>query len=191
MHRRLFTPRCLAPGTIQNSYSPFQDSIPGLALDSSGNAYVSGSTYHGDKFPVTAGAWRTVTVGSSFVADGYATKLDPSGHIVYSTFVGAPGWPVTPSRIQVRNGIAYLAGTLSSLAFLGTPGAFQRNLTGTSDFFVIALSAEASAPLFATAIGGSGSETLSDMSLDASRQFLLCGTSSSDRLSAWSPAGLI
>ncbi len=55
-----------------------------IAVDSSGAVYAFGNTNSPD-FPVTAGALQTTMQGSF---QGFVTKLDPAGKIVYSTFVG-------------------------------------------------------------------------------------------------------
>src|SRR6202042_541188 len=62
-----------------------------IAIDSSGAAYVFGNTNSPD-FPTTAGALQTTMLGSF---QGFVTKLDPTGKIVYSTFVGG-ATDVTP-----------------------------------------------------------------------------------------------
>jgi uncharacterized protein (TIGR03437 family) len=62
-----------------------------IAVDSKGAAYVFGNTNSAD-FPVTAGALQTTMQGSF---QGFVTKLDPAGKIVYSTFVGG-ATDVTP-----------------------------------------------------------------------------------------------
>lgn len=51
------------------------DSGYGIALDSSGDAYVTGSTYSSN-FPTTAGAFQTTWGGRR---DAFVTKLNPSG----------------------------------------------------------------------------------------------------------------
>ena len=62
-----------------------------IAVDSSGAAYVFGNT-NSPSFPVTPGALQTTMRGTS---QGFVTKLDPAGKIVYSTFVGG-ATDVTP-----------------------------------------------------------------------------------------------
>jgi len=55
-----------------------------IALDASGEAYVTGYTYSSD-FPTTAGAFDTIYKGNY---DAFVTKLNPSGSaLVYSTFL--------------------------------------------------------------------------------------------------------
>ena len=55
----------------------------GVAVDGSGNAYVTGSTTSAN-FP-TLGALKPALTGTS---DAYVTKLSPSGALVYSTYLG-------------------------------------------------------------------------------------------------------
>jgi uncharacterized protein (TIGR03437 family) len=55
-----------------------------IAVDAKGAAYVFGNTNSPD-FPVTPGALQTTPQGSS---QGFVSKLDAAGKIVYNTFVG-------------------------------------------------------------------------------------------------------
>src|SRR5439155_4055838 len=56
-----------------------------IAVDSQGNAYVTGATSSID-FPTTAGSFQPVFGG---VADAFVTKLNPTGSaLVYSTYLG-------------------------------------------------------------------------------------------------------
>ena len=62
----------------------------GIAVDTAGNAYVTGRTESGTGnsvlFPTTPGAFQTVSLG---VPDGFVTKFNPTGTaFVYSTFLG-------------------------------------------------------------------------------------------------------
>lgn len=169
----------LAFTTILGSLQQFEPynlyqilSVTALAVDSDGSIFVAGNAFSSD-FPITPGAWQQNSVG------GYVTRLDSNGKLVYSTFLGPQGWGLVAQRMQVRSGIAYLAGYVSAPEFFGTSGAFQRSVSGSSDLFAVALAADGSAPIFATAIGGSGQETLSDMTLDASGNMVLVGSSTS------------
>src|SRR5208337_2776516 len=58
-----------------------------IAVDSSGNAYIAGTT-EASNFPVTKGAWQTVFGG---VADAFAAKLNSSGKLVYASYIGGTG----------------------------------------------------------------------------------------------------
>jgi uncharacterized protein (TIGR03437 family) len=154
-----------------NASNPL-DGVSSLAVDVAGSIYVTGHTAT-STYPTTAGAWQQNTLGS------FLTRLDNAGKIIYSTFLGPSNWKLSAKRVRARNGIAYLAGTASAPEFFGTSGAVQRSLAGGSDFYAIAMAPDGSAPLFATAFGGSGVETLADMDLDAAGNLVLVGMSAS------------
>jgi hypothetical protein len=65
----------------------------GIAVDSSGNAYVTGRTQASD-FPTTANAFQPASAGSGAgsgfaFSNAFVTKLDPAGSaLVYSTYLG-------------------------------------------------------------------------------------------------------
>ena len=82
--------------TYLGGATPGQTRSFAIAIDSSGSAYVTGSTQQTD-FPVTSGAYQKIcgyaTNGHSSCGGGaesaFLTKLSPSGgSLVYSTFLG-------------------------------------------------------------------------------------------------------
>ncbi len=95
----------------------------GIAVDASGNAYLTGFTSSSD-FPATAGAFQTTGGGGPFV-----TKLNATGSaLLYSTYLGESGVDVVVGggRIAVdASGNAYITGVTDSSNFPTTPGAFQ------------------------------------------------------------------
>ena len=61
------------------------DEAYGIAVDSTGAAYIAGSTLS-TNFPVTAGSYQTTSKGNR---DAFVTKLAPAGNsLVYSTYLG-------------------------------------------------------------------------------------------------------
>jgi len=96
-----------------------------IAVDSSGNAYVTGQTNSVD-FPITSGAYQTVcspianNTGASSAASNcnyadtsaFVTKLNPTGTaLVYSTFLGGYGaWAYSTAIAVDSAGRAYIAG---------------------------------------------------------------------------------
>jgi Beta-propeller repeat len=133
----------------------------GLALDSAGNVYVTGSTLSLD-FPHTPGAFKTVSDGN----DGFVTKLNPTGSaLLYSTFIGGSG-PDGVSGIALdASGNAFLTGTTGSQDFPTTVGAVDSASNGGVDAYVAELSADGSTLLYGTYLGGADSDNANDIAL--------------------------
>jgi Chitobiase/beta-hexosaminidase C-terminal domain/Bacterial Ig-like domain (group 3)/Bacterial Ig-like domain (group 1)/FG-GAP-like repeat/Beta-propeller repeat len=152
----------------------------GIAVDSSGSAYVTGMTSSID-FPVTSGVYQGSYPGEpTGQTNVFVTKLSPDGKtLVYSTYLG--GGQNTGSdtagedkgnAIAVdANGNAYICGSTSSPDFPTTSGAFQRvNETaanGQASPFVTKLSPDGSQLVYSTIIGGTGDSAGNDDVADA------------------------
>lgn len=132
----------------------------GIAVDSTGDAYVTGSTTTATStlgFPASAGAAQTV-YGTN--TDAFITKLNPTGTaILYSTYLGGTGLDSASGIAVDKNGNAYLTGSTSSTTF-PVVGATQAALAGGSgtDAFVTEINAAGSQLLFSTYLGGTGAE---------------------------------
>ncbi len=126
----------------------------GIALDSSGNAYVSGSTTSAN-FPTTVGAFDT-TFNGSF--DAFVTKLNATGSaLVYSTFLGTVDFDFGDDIAVDSSGSAYVTGLTASPNFPTTVDAFDTTYNGgPTDVFVTQLNASGSALAYSTFLGGSG-----------------------------------
>ena len=156
------------------------DSAFGIAVDSSGNAYVSGDTGSSD-FPVTPGAFQTTWAGGS--SDVFLSKLDATGsQLVYSTFLGGSGTDRLVEGVAVDSlGNAFVTGWTTSPDFPTSSGAFQTTFTGTQDGFVTKFNPTGSALIYSTLLGGSATSFVNSVVLDASDNAFLVGqTTSSD-----------
>jgi hypothetical protein len=166
-----------------------------IAVDSSGNAYVTGSTFSRN-FPVTAGAFQTVNnaAANEFALNAFVTKLNSSGTaLLYSTYLGgsgggAPGSGDSGSGIAVDSlGDAYVIGGTTSTNFPVTAGAFQtiNNAGHLGNAFVTKLNTTGTALLYSTYLGGSGDSGASTgdggvgIALDSSDNAYVIGSSSS------------
>ena len=98
-----------------------QESAVAVSADASGFAYVTGFTNSPD-FPATAGAVQPQLAG---VRNAFVTKLDPSGSISYSTFLGGSGKDGGAAVQADASGNAYVAGTTTSLDFPTTSGSVE------------------------------------------------------------------
>jgi hypothetical protein len=89
------------------------DNVTSIALDSSGNAYVSGSTMSTD-FPVV-GAYQSTLTGTQ---DAFLIKFPPNGSsITYSTYLGGSNSQISNAVSVDAAGEAIVAGSTQSTDF--------------------------------------------------------------------------
>jgi photosystem II stability/assembly factor-like uncharacterized protein len=100
----------------------------GLAVDASGNAYVSGQTYSYD-FPTVNG----IQSSRRGMSDGFVAKLDADGSVVYSTYLGGSGEDGASGIAVDALGRAYVTGSTISGDF-PTVNALQPSLGGAPAF---------------------------------------------------------
>ena len=152
----------------------------GIAVDNSGNVYVTGQTASSD-FPTTPNAFQTTNRGS---LDGFVTKLNPTGTaLVYSTYLGGSDADFGGFAIAVdASGNAYIGGSTRSSDFPTTPGAFQTTkpgLAGVNSATVTELNAMGSALIYSTYLGGTNSyvynEQVSGIAVDAAGNAYVSG----------------
>lgn len=130
-----------------------------IAVDSSGDAFVTGGTGSAN-FPTTPGAFQTTCPIGGF-ATTFVTKLNATGTaLLYSTCLGGTSTATTgtrPAGIALdSNGSAYVTGNTSTADFPTTTGAYQTVLGGPANAFVTELNATGSARVYSTFLGGSG-----------------------------------
>lgn len=147
-----------------------------IAIDSAGNAYVTGRAEPG--FPVTPGAFQTSFGGA--VWDTFVTKLNSTGTaLVYSTFLGGNGVDSGMGIAVNTAGNAYVTGSTSSSNFPVTPGAFQTVKGDGNDAFVTELSAAGNALIYSTFVGGAGGDLANDIALDTAGNASIVGLTGS------------
>ena len=150
----------------------FNDEGRAIAVDASGNAYVTGWTLAAD-FPVTPGAFQPVR-GSDW--DAFVTKVAPDGGALsYSSYLGGDGTDTGYGIAVDSSGRAYVTGGTSSANFPVTPGAFQPVRSGGSDAFIARISSGGTTLLDGTYLGGSSGEYATDICLDASGNVYVAG----------------
>jgi hypothetical protein len=148
----------------------------GIALDSSGNAYVTGLTTSAD-FPTATPAQATYR-GSQ---DAFVAKLDSAGAtLAYSTYLGGTGTDQGSSIAVDSSRQAYVTGYTTSTNFpLANP--VQATYGGNQDAFVSKLSASGAALIFSTYLGGHNADTGTGIAIDSgSNPYVTGATSSND-----------
>jgi Beta-propeller repeat len=150
------------------------DQAYGVAVDATGNAYVTGVTYS-NNFP-RLGALQSTFGGG--LQDGFVAKLNPTGALVYSTYLGGSGDDLGQAIAVNAAGEAYVTGTTFSANF-PKAAALQGALGGTNDAFVSKLSAAGGTLTYSTFLGGSGGEYGQGIALDNAGGALVVGQTGS------------
>ncbi len=138
--------------------SNVDESASGIAVNSTGEAYITGGTY-GTHYPTTPGAFQLTYPGNQ--SDWYSSKifvkkLNASGSaLVYSTYLTGSGTDHGRDIVVDAAGNAYVTGETFSADFPVTPGAFQTTLIGGVSCFVTKLNAAGSALVYSTYLSGS------------------------------------
>ncbi len=150
----------------------------GIAVDTAGNAYVTGYTSSSD-FPTTAGALDTTFNGGY---DVFVAKLNAAGSgLVSSTYLGGSGDYGYGIAVDAA-GNAYVTGYTGPSDFPTTAGALDTTFNGGYyDAFVAKLNAAGSGLVYLTYLGGSGNDVGFGIAVDAAGNAYVTGqTSSSD-----------
>jgi hypothetical protein len=144
------------------------DAAYAVAVDASGNAYVTGEASSAD-FPTTAGAFDTQI--DQFHDDAFVAKLNATGSaLIYSAFLGGIGREAMNgvARIAVDDtGSAYVAAGTTSRDFPTTPGAFDVTYNGEEDAFVTRVNAAGSALVYSTFLGGTTLDIPEGLAVDS------------------------
>ena len=180
-----FVTKLNASGNI--SYSTYlggsdNDEGYGIAVDDSGNAYVTGKTASTD-FP-THNAYDDSYNGGDH--DAFVAKLNASGtSLVYSTYLGGFHEPGVNSSDYGRDitvdssGNAYVTGITCSTDF-PTHNAYDDSYNGGRyDTFVTKLNASGTSLVYSTYLGGSGDEYSEGIAVDGSGNAYVTGVTSS------------
>lgn len=149
------------------------DIANGIAVDTAGNAYVTGLTLSSN-FP-TVNALQ-MALASPFKTDGFVTKLNAAGTaLTYSTYLGGNGNDQGQSIAADATGNAYVAGFTSSTNF-PTANALQPAPGGSNDSFVTKLNPTGTAFIYSTYLGGTGSESKAAVAIDAAGNAYVAGS---------------
>jgi hypothetical protein len=151
----------------------------GIAVDSSGCAYVTGWTYT-PTIPTTPGAYDRSFNGG---VDTFVTKLNASGtDLVYSTFLGGDGadraWGIAVDVQDCAYVTGYVYGS-GGQSFPTTPGAYSTSPSGT-DAFVTKFNPWGSDLVYSTFLGGTnGWDEGAAITVDDQEQAIVAGNTSS------------
>ena len=151
----------------------------GLAVDNTGNAYLTGTTESTD-FPTNrplSGQIAGKKIAQGFyLPDVFVAELNASGSaLVYSTYLGGDAQDIGQAIAVDAAGNAYVAGYTSSTNFPVTANALQKNLLCTNNTlfinanaFVAEISASGTNLVYCSYLGGTNLDHASGIAVDAS-----------------------
>ena len=164
------------------SYSTYlggsgSDAAYGVAVDGVGNAYITGSTATLNLLSTNGAAQLNYGGGTS---DAFISKLNADGSaVVYTTYLGGNNSD-TGRGIKVdAAGNAYIVGTTSSANFPTTSGVIQSIASGPSDIFVVKLNDSGTSLIYASLLGGNGTDNGIAIALDISGNAYITGMTNS------------
>lgn len=156
------------------------ESTAGIAVDSTGSVYVTGTLITASGFPVTPNAFQKTQNTANGNGEVFITKFTPDGAgIVYSTLLGGSSTDVSTGLGLDAAGNAYVVGWTVSPDF-PVRNAFQSTLRGFPNVFLTKLNANGSDLLYSTYLGGTGNSDFgTDIAVDASGNANITGDTQS------------
>jgi len=135
----------------------------GIAVDSSGDAYVTGNTSSAN-FPISSSNVFQPTFGGK--TDAFVAKLDPSGsQLLYSSYLGGSDIDYGLGIALDQFGNIYVTGYTQSTDF-PTVNPIQSGNAGSGDAFVAEVNPQATELVYSTYLGGSGMDSGQGIAVD-------------------------
>ncbi|HEV8132517.1 MAG TPA: SBBP repeat-containing protein [Acidobacteriota bacterium] len=158
------------------------ETATGVAVDGSGNLYVTGYT-DSSNFP-TANAVQATYGGGT---DAFVAKYNSSGSaLTYSTYLGGSGTELGLGIAADAAGNAYVVGSTNSTNF-PTVAALQAANAGSADAFVVKIGASGSSLIYSTYLGGARDDLAAAVALDAAGNAYLTGFTASSSFPVSNP----
>jgi hypothetical protein len=173
---------CSPVGATPVSFSTYlggehYDDAFGVAVDASGNIYVTGGTRSPHAFPVLDALQPEYGGGS---AGAYLTSFDPEGRPRFSTHFGGESYDYGNAIAIDRDGNIIIVGETHSTELPTTEDAYQPfyaggTVFGSGDGFIARFSPDGAQLLDCTYFGGSGDETIWSVAVDADGNIVIAG----------------
>jgi photosystem II stability/assembly factor-like uncharacterized protein len=157
----------------------------GIAVDTSGNAYVVGFTQSAD-FPLANPLSSSPSPASQGPPRSFVLKLGPNGALLFSTFFGGNGDLISAIAADPAGNI-YLTGRANSPDF-PLQNAMEARPQAGGSAFVAKINAESSDLVYSTYFGGSDISSAPVIAADASGNAFIAGSTTSGNLRTTSNA---
>lgn len=162
-----------------------------IAVDSMGAAYIAGYN-SGGNFPMIGASYKVTNSGG---IDTIVAKLNPSGSLVYSTYLGGTGADLGQEIAVDSTGSMYIVGSTTSYDF-PTAAPFQSHLNLNTDLndpfppldgFVTKINSSGSL-VYSTYLGGTIDDTANSIAVDSGGAAYILGQTYSTDFPLYSPA---
>ena len=173
------------------------DTAYAVALDASGNVYITGQTFSKEFSTTNAfstpGAYQTNFAGGKLTGDAFVFKLYASNGVpAYITYLGGSDDEVATCLAVDNNGNAFIAGYTDSTDFPVSTNVIQKTIGGAFrpsygsypvDAFVAELDPSGGILIYSTYLGGSGVDGAYGIAVDAADNAYITGFTSSTNFS--------
>jgi hypothetical protein len=158
------------------TYSTFfggagEDEADAIAIDSSGNIYLTGDTTSAN-FPTTIGAYDETHNGST---DAFVVKFTAGKSLDYATFFGGPVIDRGNDIAVDSSGQAHIVGQAWNGDIPTTADAYQDTRDGIADVFVATFDAAGANLVYATYLGAAGIDYGESIALDSANNVYVTG----------------
>lgn len=171
----------LAAGGASIVYSTYlggsrSDTSNAIAVDSAGNAVVTGQTSSLD-FPTLGSARPPVFAGG--ITDAFVTKLSSDGRLLtYSIYLGGEEFDEGLSIAVDSERRAYVTGTTQSANF-PTANSYEETFQGRSDAFFTRINVSGTGIEYSTYLGGTSDDSGQDIVVDEQNAAYIIGSTKS------------
>jgi hypothetical protein len=149
----------------------------GVAVDSDGNAYVTGLT-NSASFGFTPAGFQSANAGEG---DAFVAKLTTTGALSYFTYLGGTHADAGTGIAVDSTGNAYLTGTTVSTDFPTAGAVFQPAYGGgNADSFVAKLDPTGKTLVYSSYLGGTNTELASGIAVDTTGSAYVTGQTCSE-----------
>ncbi|MBI3919799.1 MAG: SBBP repeat-containing protein [Armatimonadetes bacterium] len=171
-------PLIIDPALVYSTYlgGSSEDEGFGIAVDSTGNAYITGRT-RSMNFPTPKNPFQRTEAGDE---DAFVLKINSTGtSILYSTYLGGTARDQAGGIVVDGSGNACVVGVTASTNFPTMIPLQTRNAGGT-DVFVAKLNSTGSGLMYSTYLGGGADDAGWGIARDNSGNIYVTGNTSSE-----------